>query len=260
LGYLLRSCDEVLVLEETEPYLETQIRSVAHDSGGPARIYGKESGHLSREGELFRWQIQLALSRFIPGFAPSQEFRKEKERGEIPKRESHCGGCRYDEILDALDEAAKSLGQKTILVGDPGCLVTVADRMDAKYALGSAVGVADGLSKPGVTDRPVAVFGDSSFFHSALPAICNAVHNRSDILMVVLNNRATATSGFQPHPGVARNAVGKEAPALDIERIARASGVRRILNAGLDDPGSPLDRVFRKALSRRELTLVIVGC
>jgi indolepyruvate ferredoxin oxidoreductase alpha subunit len=106
----------------------------------------------------------------------------------------------------------------------------------------------------------VAVFGDSAFFHSSLPAICNAVHNRSDILIVVLDNQATATSGFQPHPGVARNALGKETPGLDIERIAHASGVGRILKAGLDDPGSLLDGVFREALSRRELTLVIVRC
>ena len=256
----LSSCQEILVIEENEPYLETQIKALAHDCRATARIHGKQSGHLSREGELFRWQIQAALSLFIPGFAPGRDFRRENEREEIPKRKSHCAGCRYDEILDALLEAAESLGQKPILVGDPGCLVTVADRLDAKYALGSAVGVADGMSKAGISERAVAVFGDSAFFHSSLPAICNAVHNRSDILIVVLDNQATATSGFQPHPGVARNALGKETPGLDIERIARAAGVGRILKAGLDDPGSPLDGVFRKALSRRELTLVIVRC
>jgi indolepyruvate ferredoxin oxidoreductase alpha subunit len=153
-----------------------------------------------------------------------------------------------------------SLGQKPILVGDPGCLVTVADRLDAKYALGSAIGVADGMSKAGVAERPVAIFGDSSFFHSSLPAVCNAVHNRSDILMIVLDNQATATSGFQPHPGVPRDALGKEAPALDIETIAHACGVPRIITAGLDDTGSRLQEAFRDALSRRELTLVIVRC
>jgi indolepyruvate ferredoxin oxidoreductase, alpha subunit len=256
----LRSCDEILVVEENEPYLETQIKATAYDSGATARIYGKESGHLDREGELFRWQIQRGLSRFIPGFAPSRDFRKDKEKDEIPKRESHCAGCRYDEIVDALENAAESSGLKLILIADPGCLVTVADSMDAKFALGSAVGVADGMSKSGAADRPVAIFGDSAFFHSSLPAICNAVHNQSDILIVVLDNRATATSGFQPHPGVGRNALGNEAPALDIDRIAQACGIGRILKTGLDDPDAPLGQVFREALSRRELTLVIVRC
>jgi indolepyruvate ferredoxin oxidoreductase alpha subunit len=132
--------------------------------------------------------------------------------------------------------------------------------MDAKFALGSAVGVADGLSKAGVSERPVAVFGDSSFFHTALPGICNAAHNRSDILIVVLDNRATATSGFQPHPGVPRDAMGKDAPALDIGQVAAACGVRRVLRSGLEEKEPALVEVFREALGRRELTLVIVRC
>jgi indolepyruvate ferredoxin oxidoreductase alpha subunit len=255
----LRSCDEILIVEEIEPYIETQIKAMAYDIGVRTRIYGKESGHLSRAGELYRWEIQDALSRFIPGFAPHM-FRKEDERKEIPQRKNHCAGCRYDEILDQLAEATESLGQKPILVADPGCLVTVADRMDAKFALGSAVGVADGLSKAGVAERPIAVFGDSSFFHTALPAICNAAHNRSDILMIVLDNQATATSGFQPHPGVPRDALGKDAPALDIGQVAAACGVRRIFRTELDEKDPPLAQVFREALSRRELTLVVVRC
>jgi len=256
----LRVCREILVIEETEPYLENQIKAIAHDHGFPIKIYGKPSKHLSREGELFRWQIQNALTEFFPGFVPGREYQEENEREERPKKESHCTNCRYAEILDKLEEAAGSLGQKPILIGDPGCLVTVADRLDAKYALGSAVGVADGISKAGIEERPIAIFGDSSFFHSSLPAICNAVHNQSKILMIVLDNKATATSGFQPHPGVARNALRKEAPALDIERIAKACGVRHILTSGLDDTGSPLDKTFRDALSLQELALVIVRC
>jgi indolepyruvate ferredoxin oxidoreductase alpha subunit len=256
----LRPCHEILVIDESEPYLETQIKAVAHDHGLPVKIYGKQNGHLSREGELFRWQVQGALARFLPGFSPRREYRKENEKDEIPKRENYCAGCRYDEILDKLEKAAESLGQKPILVGDPGCLVTVADRLDAKYALGSAVGVADGLSKAGVAERPVAIFGDSSFFHSSLTGVCNAVHNSSDIVMIVLDNRATVTSGFQPHPGVARDALGRKAPALDIESIARACGVPRIITAGLDEADSGLEKAFRDALGRRELTLVIVRC
>ena len=91
------------------------------------------------------------------------------------------------------------MGQKTVLIGDPGCLVIAADRLDAKYAIGSAVGVADGLTKAGIDKKVIALFGDSSFFHSSIPAICNVVHNRSQIMMVVLDNAATAASGFQPH-------------------------------------------------------------
>ena len=254
----LQDCHEVLVIEETEPYLEIQIKAIAHEMNCSTKITGKQNRHFSREGELFRWQIQRALSEFIPEFVPAAEFLKGNEIEENPKKKNFCAGCRYDEVLDILDEAARSLGQKPFLVGDPGCLVTVADRLDAKYALGSAVGVADGLSKAGIDERAVAIFGDSSFFHSALPAVCNAVHNRSDILMVVLDNKATATSGFQPHPGVGKDALGNEAPSLDIIEIARACGVKNIFTSGLNDTDPTLRDIFCDALSQLVMTLVIV--
>jgi indolepyruvate ferredoxin oxidoreductase alpha subunit len=254
----LLSCREVLVVEEIEPYVEAGIKAIAHDIGCTARIFGKQSRHLSREGELFRWQIQSALQEFIPGFIPKRNFTRDKEAEERPKKKDFCSGCRYDIVLDKLKEAAESLGQKPVLVGDPGCLVTVADRLDAKYAIGSAVALADGLSKTGIDERAVAIFGDSAFFHSSLPAICNVAHNRSDILMVVLDNKATATSGFQPHPGVARDARGREAPALDIARIARACGVQIVYTVESDKIDRALADTFRSALNQKNLTLVIV--
>jgi indolepyruvate ferredoxin oxidoreductase alpha subunit len=254
----LENCQEVLVIEESEPFLETHIRAIAHRANCQAKIIGEQNRHFLREGELFRWQIQRALTEYIPGFSPEKKYERKNEAVERPKKKNFCVKCRYDEVLDILEEAADSLGQKPLLIGDPGCLVTVADRLDAKYALGSAVSVADGLSRAGIDERAAAIFGDSAFFHSALPAVCNAAHNRSDILMIVLDNKATATSGFQPHPGVGKDAFGREAPALDIEGVARACGVEKIFAVGLDDANPNLGDVFRRALRLQELTLVIV--
>ncbi len=254
----LRDCREVLIIEEKEPYVETLIKAIACEAGCSTRIFGKQNSPMGREGELFRWQIQAALNEFMPDFIPRRKYLKEKEAEERPKKENHCGGCHYDRIFDRLDEAAANLGKKPVLIGDPGCLVTVADRLDAKYALGSAVAVADGLSKAGIEERAVAIFGDSSFFHTALPAICNAVHNRSNILIVVLDNKATASTGFQPNPGVGRDALGRERPALDIGRIAQACGINRIYEAGPSDLDSALKETFQKALEHPDLALMIV--
>ncbi len=254
----LEGCQEVLVIEENEPFLETEIKAIAQDMDGSTKIVGKKNPYIGREGEVFCWQIQKALAEFIPGFVPAKEYLKKNEAEERPKKKNHCAACRYDEVLDRLEQAAKSLGQKPVLIGDPGCLVTVADRLDAKYALGSAVGIADGLSKVGIEERAVAIFGDSSFFHSTLPAICNAAHNRSDILMVVLDNKATAASGFQPHPGVGKNAMDQDVPALDIEEIARACGVKNVFTTEFGEIETKLEDTFRNALSLQELTLVIV--
>jgi indolepyruvate ferredoxin oxidoreductase alpha subunit len=252
------SCREVLVLEENEAFLENQIKAVAQESGCGARILGKMTGHTRREGELFRWQIQAALARFVPEYAPSGAYCEEGETSERPPRENHCAGCRFGAVLDALRDAADGLGQDPVLVGDPGCLAAVGERLAAKYAIGSAVGVADGLHRAGIKERAVALFGDSSFFHTTLSAIANAVHHRSDILMVVLDNQATVTSGFQPNPGVPRDALGKVARALDIERIARACGVEFVRSAGPDDLDLRLRDVFREGLLHQGLGLIVV--
>jgi len=254
----LAGCHEVLVFEENEPFIETHVKAIAQESGCRTKIYGKESKQVNREGELFRWQIQEALADFLPEYERTDKYSPESEADEKPKKKDHCLNCQYDKTLDALAAAAKSLGQNPVLVGDPGCLVTVAERLDAKYAIGSAVGVADGMSKSGLKERAVAIFGDSAFFHTALPAICNAAHNRSNILMVVLDNKATATSGFQANPGVNQDALGNEAPALNIEKIVRACGINTVLTCGPHDLDEKLEMTFRRALTQQELTLCIV--
>ncbi len=254
----LSGCREVLILEENEPFLETQIKAIAHDCGSRARILGKATGHTRREGELFRWQIQRALDRFLPGFVPGRAYLEEHESSERPPRENYCAGCRFGLIVDALKAAAAHLGQDPVLAGDPGCLAPIGDRMDAKLAMGSAVGMAEGWNRAGIRERAVALFGDSSFFHATMPAIANAVHHGSDILMVVLDNGSTVTTGFQTNPGVPRNALGRPARALDIARIARAIGVEFVRDVGPDDLELRLPEVFHEGLSHRGLALIVV--
>ena len=254
----LTGCRNILVLEENEPFVETQLKALAHDLGFAGRIYGKQSNSVHREGELYRWQITEALSRFLPDFTPGGSYREENEADERPRKETNCRGCGYGEILDKLEAAAKSSGQKLAVIGDPGCLVTVAERLDAKFAIGSAVGVADGFSKTGCGERAVAIFGDSSFFHTTIPAIINAVTNSSDILMIVLDNKSSAASGHQPNPGVGRDAMGRKTCVLSIEKIARACGVKSLFSVGAGDIDSQLPVLFREALSRRELTMIII--
>ncbi len=145
-----------------------------------------------------------------------------------------------------------------MFVGDPGCLVTVADRLQAKYAIGSAIAVADGMSKTDIHEKPVALVGDSGFFHSTLPAICNAVHNRSNILIVILDNGTTLTSGAQPHPGVPKNALNEPAPQGDISKIAKACGIEYVESVDLDDEQVRLQLTIKDALEQQSLAMLIV--
>jgi len=254
----LADCEEILVLEENEPYVEIYIKAIAHEHGCTTRVFGKQSNHVSREGELFRWQIKEALARFVPELDLASEYSREQEFRELPQRDNKCAGCSYGNILDILETAAQSLNQKPVIVGDPGCLAMVAKRLDAKYAIGSAVAVADGISKAAVKQRAVAVFGDSSFFHTSLPAICNAVYNRSNIVMVVLDNGGALTTGFQPNPGVGKDALGQAAPKLNMAEIASACGVKQVHTVGPDNLESDLGQIFKEALQHRDLSLIVV--
>lgn len=254
----LQGCDEVLVLEENEPYIERLLKAFAQEQKCQTKFFGKVNGTVSREGELFRWQIQAALERFISGFQGQHHFLQQNEDSEKPRKKSFCNSCRYDEVLDLLETTAAEINQKLVFVGDPGCLVTVADRLQAKYAIGSAIAVADGMSKTDIHEKPVALVGDSGFFHSTLPALCNAVHNRSNILIVILDNGTTLTSGGQPHPGVPLNAFNETAPHVEISKVAKACGIEYVESVGLDDEQERLQVVVKDALEQQSLAMLII--
>lgn len=95
------------------------------------------------------------------------------------------------------------------------------------HAMGSGTGIASGFGKLapfGMEQKAVSVCGDSTFFHSVMPALVNAVHVQSDMMLVVFDNRGTAMTGFQPHPGTEHDAMGNVVNAIDIESICRAIG------------------------------------
>ena len=242
----LEAHDEVLVLEENEPYLEQRIAALAHASRLPTRLRGKLTGEVPRCGELYRWQIAAAVAGFAPELPVSDRFTAAGEQAERPPRRNHCAGCPFDQLVDAVQEWLQAAGRDAWLVADPGCLAAEAPRLGAKYAIGSAVAVADGLLRAG--QDAVALFGDSAFFHAALPALCNAYAQGANLAAIVADNAGAVTTGRQPHPGSGRSALGTPAPRLDMLAVARACGASHAarvplseladaLPAALDGPG-----------------------
>jgi len=98
----------------------------------------------------------------------------------------------------------------------------------ARGAVEAGAGVATGLGKLdqfGFEQPVLAVCGDSTFFHAAIPALVNGIHNQSDFILLVLDNAGTAMTGFQPHPGTGTDAAGDPVPAINIERLCQGLGV-----------------------------------
>jgi len=259
IAQFLQGCDQVLVLEEIDPYVENQLKAAAFDLGYSGSIRGKVSGDVNWEGELFRWQIQQALESFIPALTPAQSYLAENESSERPTKADHCAGYSYEHILDLFLQVANELGQRPIIIADPGCMVKVADQLDAKFAIGSAVALAGGIQKAGIDEKVIAFFGDSAFFHCALPAICNAAYNQSDVLLVMLDNSGAASTGLQPTPGVGADALGNPAPKLDISEIARACGINYIQQVDADASQAERRQAIETGLNYQGLALIIIG-
>jgi indolepyruvate ferredoxin oxidoreductase alpha subunit len=120
------------------------------------------------------------------------------------------------------------------LCGDIGCYSLAAlpcgfSTLKTLHAMGSGTGVASGfgqLHQFGMTQPVMAVCGDSTFFASVMPALVNAIHHNADITLVILDNSGTAMTGFQPHPGLKVNAMGRDVPDLDIAKICEALGAK----------------------------------
>ncbi len=234
----LAAHDEVLVVEENEPWLEERIAALAHAERLNVRIRGKLSGDVARCGELYRWQIAAAVAGFAPRIEVSARFTEAGEAEERPPRRNHCAGCPFGALIDAVQAWLANRGRDAWLVADPGCLAAESPRLGAKYALGSAAAVAHGLLHAG--QDAVALFGDSAFFHAALPALCNAYAQGADLAVIVADNAGAVTTGRQPHPGSGRSALGTPAPRLDMLALARACGASHAARAGLADLAAAL--------------------
>jgi indolepyruvate ferredoxin oxidoreductase alpha subunit len=229
---LLKTVPEILVVEELEPFVEDGVKVIAEEAGIIAKIHGKDM--ISLVGELSTRQVAEALSK-LTGVKPTVEFAKlDKLRDEtaalLPLRPpTMCAGCPHRSSFYAINVAClnykKETGIEPARTGDIGCYSLGAtpplDSDDITIGMGGGFGIASGLAK--VLNAPVvAHLGDSTFFHSGIPPMLNAVYNKANVTMVVLDNSTTGMTGFQPHPG----APGAGGTPIMIEDIARASGVK----------------------------------
>jgi len=145
-----------------------------------------------------------------------------------------CPGCPHRATFWCIKNVLELDGREGFVCGDIGCYVMGTlpsgfSTVKTLHAMGSGTGIASGFGKLkpfGMTQPVISVCGDSTFFHAAMPALVNAVHQKSPLTMVILDNSGTAMTGFQSHPGTPENVMGDQVPALDIEALCRAMGAR----------------------------------
>ena len=235
---LLGAAEEVLVVEELDPFVENHVKVIAAEAGIMVKIHGKDL--VTRIGELSTRKVTEAIGQLTGAKAPVDFGRideiVEKTAPLLPWRPpALCAGCPHRASQYAIGVAARRVARdygkdvRPIFPGDIGCYNLAynppLNAVDTTICMGGSFGIANGLAH--VVNAPVVThLGDSTFFHSGIPPMINAVYNQANVTMVVLDNSATAMTGFQPHPGTGSTATGEPAPALKIEDIARACGVQ----------------------------------
>lgn len=222
----LRGHEAVLIVEELEPVLETEVRAVAQHNSIRTRILGKEDKLLPRAHEFDQAIVGSALSKAFGAKSKKSEPARAAPE-DLPARPPVlCTGCPHSATYFAVNKAT---GRNAIFASDIGCYTLGVsppyNTADLLVCMGSSVGTAGGLAK--VNSQPVVAFiGDSTFYHAGIPALVNAVHNGHKFLLMILDNRTTAMTGHQPHPGSSSGPTCCDITAVELEGLVRGCGVK----------------------------------
>lgn len=242
LEHMVRT-NRVLFVEEVDPFLEQNVKAFAAQRVGeigPKEFLGKTTGTLPDIGEMTPDLVIRALGELLQvAYEPrpawyAQEATKAAGDAAPFRTLGFCAGCPHRATYWAIKKALALDGREGFVLGDIGCYSLGMGpagffQMKTLHAMGSGAGLANGFGQLGRfgLDQPVlAVCGDSTFYHAAIPALVNATYNGADFVMLILDNSATAMTGFQPHPGTGRTAMGDRVSPVDIEALCRALGVR----------------------------------
>jgi indolepyruvate ferredoxin oxidoreductase, alpha subunit len=225
----LKSVEKVLVVEELEPLMENELKALAQEKEIKVPVAGKGIGGLSR---LFEYDPRLVREAVAACFGVEYKATAPVEVTDLPplpgRPPTLCAGCPHRATLYAVKEV---FGPDAIGPTDIGCytlgLLPPLSMGDFVICMGSSVSSACGFSK--ATDQKVAAFiGDSTFFHSGITGLINAVHNNHKFTLVILDNGTTAMTGHQLHPGVDSTPMGLDLPQVVVEDVVRGCGVKDV--------------------------------
>jgi indolepyruvate ferredoxin oxidoreductase alpha subunit len=224
---LYQSVSRVAVVEELDPFLEDQI----HALGLP--VVGKDV--IPADGELDQETVFRALEPFlarrpprrrrpVPPRTPLISTPPELPAGLPVRPPVLCPGCTHRSVYAALRR------RKLVPLGDIGCYTLGALppllALDSCLCMGASIGMMSGFNQVLGRKAAAAVIGDSTFFHSGVTPLIDAHYNQSDGLVLVLDNRTTAMTGHQGHPGTGIRPDGGQGPAVDVQRLCEGIGVR----------------------------------
>lgn len=252
--------DRVVVVEEAEGFLEFQAKGLCYDAGVRTPVVGKEL--FPAVGELGVDLVLEGLSEALARPVPARRRRGAEvlaaHAGELPPRQgAFCPGCPHRATAYALLQAA---GREVVYAGDIGCytLAVLPPFRVSDWVTCMNCGSGAGQAVARVTGEPVvALVGDSTFFHSGVPAVVNAVQNGADLLLLILDNGWVAMTGHQPSPTTPRLLDGTPRSPVDLVGLLKSIGVPWVRRADAFRLLS-LENLLRDALNVTGVRVVVV--
>ena len=258
--------DEVFVVEEVDPIIERDTLICIGAKNLNVQVHGKLDGTFPLYHEFNSDVVAEGLNKvldFKEDKSVSFTQSLEKLSEDIPSRAPVlCAGCPHRAMYYGINVAIDELGltpADVVFASDIGCYTLGINppynAADYLLSMGSSVG--DGCGFSVSTDQKVASFiGDSTFFHSGISPLINAVHNKHNFVLTVLDNRITAMTGGQPNPGIPVDGMGDEAPEVSIRKLALACGcdyVRVINPFNLEQ----VVKTYKEAFERDDAAVII---
>ncbi len=246
-----KKVDTLYVIEELDPFIEEQIKSWGIE------VHGKDIFPLV--GEILPEIISQKFSDLSQGGktagalpAPSTIIP------DIPVRPPvMCPGCPHRGLFYILQKL------KLTVTGDIGCYTLGAQAplsaMDTTICMGASIGAAIGMEKARGRDFArslVAVIGDSTFIHSGITGLIDAVYNNAATTIIILDNRTTAMTGHQDNPANGKTVKGNVTREVDLPLLARAAGVERVVEVDPFDL-KKLESVIKEELAAEEPSVII---
>ncbi len=260
---ILRHVDDLLVVEDVAPYLEEGMLAEAAAVGRDVQVHGRRSGALPGAGETTPDQVFAALGALAPSAraAPSPTVRWDRDRARvardiaplIPRRQiSFCSGCSHRTTYYALAQAFENLDiNDPIVVGDIGCYTLgffpPFQILQTMTSMGASMGTAAALAQLNPTRRVVAVIGDSTMYHAGMPGLLQISHLRLPVVVLVMDNAVTGSTGQQPHPGTWQHSESNTiVPIEDIAKAYRIPYVRVVGSFQLKRLAAILEEALRQ--------------
>lgn len=252
----------LVIVEELSPCIEMYIKGLAKDVNPALELIGKEAGFFSEMLEYNTNIVATAMAKAF-GLKLPVDYEKVLERAAtlkegLPLRPpTFCPGCPHRGSLYAIRKALK--GVKHVVATDIGCY-SMAPMEPLKYgdtllSMGASLGVAEGLALS-VEEPVIALIGDSTFLHAGLPGLVNAIHQKANFKLVILDNAVTAMTGQQHNPASPHDEGDAGQQRIDLEMLLAGLGIKDIT---LIDPYQIKDTPAKvgEALARPGLGVII---